>query len=45
MALTPSGARVRSLVSARESKRKELTGSVLAYNTLKPGSRLFQRLA
>ena len=45
MALTPSGARVRSLVSARESKRGELTGSVLTYNTLKPGSRLFQRLA
>ena len=50
MALTPSdgvksGARVRSLVSARESKRVELTSSVLTYNTLKPGSRLFQRLA
>ena len=45
MALTPSGARVRSLVSARESKRGELTGSVLTYTTLKPGSRLFQRLA
>ena len=45
MALTPSGARVRSLVSARESKRGELTGSVLTYNTLKPGSRLFQRMA
>ena len=45
MALTLSGARVRSLVSARESKRGKLTGSVLTYNTLKPGSRLFQRLA
>ena len=45
MALTPSGARVRSLVSARESKRVELTGSVLTYNTLNPGSRLFLRLA
>ena len=33
------------LVSTRESKREELTGSVLTYNTLKPGSRLFQRLA
>ena len=31
--------------SARESKSGELTGSVLTYNTLKPGSRLFQRLA